>query len=457
MRRDPDRAAHHREVLGAHEHRATVDLPVAGDETVGRRHRRHPPSDAAGLYADLTERVGVEQPRDTRPRVEPAAFVLAGEPLGPAHRRPRRPAHRQVLEERVPVAHRPSGASGHRRGDRVGVVVAGAVVRLQHPRALQEQVDVDLPGEAHAAEDLGAAPAVQHRGLTRQERRGADRAIELAGLGIVEHTRRRVDGDARQLRAHRHVGAEVLHRLERADRPVELAALLRVVDGQLGESVGHPDAVRRGEERALASQHLGRSVGTSGRRRDRLHPPHRRERIERPVLGRTELQVRHRDQRGLTALVEAEHVGRATGVLDVRRAAQGRVEGGGDDVAPERGHERPGDHTATELLVDHDGVHPGETVGPKREHTRTGELLVHGRVEPVADTRHREPPVDERTDAVAQRELVVGEIEGHQPRSCAFGAGRSAPARPGRQRCVDVVTSLTLTSALVAGPAHARR
>ena len=105
MRADTDRATHDREVLGAHQHRATVDRSVAGDETVGRREWRHPAADAAGVHAELHEAVRIEEPLDARAGVEPTVGPLTRESLGAAHGRCRGPAPREILEQRVPVAH----------------------------------------------------------------------------------------------------------------------------------------------------------------------------------------------------------------------------------------------------------------------------------------------------------------------------------------------------------------
>ena len=204
---DPDRPTHHREVLGADQHRSTVDGAVPGDETVGGRVRGHAPPDTARLDADLTERARVDERLDSRPGVEPSAIVLAGEPLGPAHRRGRLPPRREILEQRVPVVHRARGQLG---GDDVGVMVPTAEVRLQHPRPLQVEVHVDLPREAHAAEDLRGGPTVAHRGLAREELRPADGPVRARrSPGRRAHTPRHGPrrGPARCARPCRRRGA----------------------------------------------------------------------------------------------------------------------------------------------------------------------------------------------------------------------------------------------------------
>ena len=62
-------------------------------------------------------------------------------------------------------------------------------------------------------------------------------------VGVVGGPARVVRPGPGQLDGAEHVGAEVLHRLERADRAVELASLLRVLDGHLERPRRGADAV----------------------------------------------------------------------------------------------------------------------------------------------------------------------------------------------------------------------
>ena len=66
------------------------------------------------------------------------------------------------------------------------------------------------------------------RGLGRGELGSGDRALDRADHRVVERHARRVHGGPGHLGAREHVGQDVLHRLERADRLVELHALVRI-------------------------------------------------------------------------------------------------------------------------------------------------------------------------------------------------------------------------------------
>ena len=66
--------------------------------------------------------------------------------------------------------------------------------------------------------------------------------------------RRVVRRRTRELELEQHVGALVLDRLERADRPAELHAGLRVVDGHLEELLGDADLLVREESRGLVER-----------------------------------------------------------------------------------------------------------------------------------------------------------------------------------------------------------
>ena len=60
------------------------------------------------------------------------------------------------------------------------------------------------------------------------------------------------------LGADEHVRAEVLDRLERADRPAELVPALRVVDREAARRGGDADAERAGSRTMVAGPPLGR-------------------------------------------------------------------------------------------------------------------------------------------------------------------------------------------------------
>jgi len=100
--------------------------------------------------------------------------------------------------------------------------------------ALEEDVHVALPGEADAPVQLHSIARDLHE------------AVAQVRLGVGRHQRclpgqlrKRVgsvpDQRARRLELRGHLGAHVFHRLERADQPPELLALLGVVD-RLGQT-----------------------------------------------------------------------------------------------------------------------------------------------------------------------------------------------------------------------------
>ena len=75
----------------------------------------------------------------------------------------------------------------------------------------------------------------------------------VADVGLVDGDGGGVDGAPGQLGAHGHVGAQVLHRLEPADGSTELAALLGVLDGQLGGPGRPADLEGGGEDGAVSA------------------------------------------------------------------------------------------------------------------------------------------------------------------------------------------------------------
>ena len=107
------------------------------------------------------------------------------------------------------------------------------------PAALEEEVEVVLPGEADAAVDLdrgvGDPPAgvggvgLGHRGRQRQRLR-----LGVGGPGGA------VDGGARVLGLEQHLRAAVGDRLVGADRAAELLAVFGVLDRHLHRPLGDP-------------------------------------------------------------------------------------------------------------------------------------------------------------------------------------------------------------------------
>src|SRR4051812_43185904 len=86
---------------------------------------------------------------------------------------------------RMYMRHRTMRASrSEQRGDAVGVRVSAPEVRVEHPRALEVEVNVDLPGEAHPTEDLGCRLAVHDRGFAREKLGAAHCAVESRKVGV---------------------------------------------------------------------------------------------------------------------------------------------------------------------------------------------------------------------------------------------------------------------------------
>ena len=82
--------------------------------------------------------------------------------------------------------------------------------------------------------------AVRERGFACEQHRPGHRARGIAVTVAIHMHAGRVDGCARDLRAREHVGAYVLHGLERTDCATELPAFLGVGDGEIG--LGRRDA-----------------------------------------------------------------------------------------------------------------------------------------------------------------------------------------------------------------------
>src|ERR1043166_5716697 len=93
------------------------------------------------------------------------------------------------------------------------------------PDALEPVVQAEQIREAHAAMHFGggARHEAADFGGVRLGLRGGERSL---GGNRVEGVRRIPDERAAGLQLRRHLGAHVLHRLERADRAAELPALL---------------------------------------------------------------------------------------------------------------------------------------------------------------------------------------------------------------------------------------
>ena len=131
--------------------------------------------------------------------------------------------------------------------------------------ALHEEVQVVLPREADAAVHLQRRRhhALRRVGAPRLRGRRRDRRRRRSPAPM--HHAAQYDGRPHALDVDEHVGAAVLHRLERTDRPAELHAVLRVLDRQVERARRAPEQIRRARtsrrDRAARARHRRRRAG----------------------------------------------------------------------------------------------------------------------------------------------------------------------------------------------------
>ena len=150
-------------------------------------------------------------------------------------------------------------------GDPLAVPAGVAEHRRVGLAALEEEVEVVLPGEAdpavHLDRGVGDAPAgvggvgLGHRGGQRQRL-----GLGVGGPGGA------VDGGARVLGLQQHLGAAVGDRLVGADRPAELLAVFGVLDRHLHRPLGDPGRLG-GERDAERARRPAGSRPPGGRQR----------------------------------------------------------------------------------------------------------------------------------------------------------------------------------------------
>ena len=208
--------------------------------------------------------------------------------------------------------------------------------------------DLPLREGGVAGHDLGAAAAA------RPGRRRSGRRARTAA---------RVHRGTRDLGPHEHVGAEVLDRLERADHPPELLALLGVRGRELGGARRASPSCRRagehGADEAARAPRPRRSAISSPAGTSPSTIAHRRERVDRAVDARVVTIAAGSTRRTPSG---AEHEQRVEVGRDARPRVTGvaRLEHADDRLARRRagdprrgeegGHERPGHQRAPELL-----------------------------------------------------------------------------------------------------------
>ena len=128
-------------------------------------------------------------------------------------------------------------------------VPAGVAERVRVGlRALEEEVQVVLPGEADAAVDLQRAARDVDRRVGRVGLGAVGRHVGVLGV-VVERPRRPVGDRARALGLEEHLRAGVRDGLVGADRAAELLALLGVLDRGLRHARGDADGLGGGHHR----------------------------------------------------------------------------------------------------------------------------------------------------------------------------------------------------------------
>jgi len=302
-------------------------------------------------------------------------------------------------------------------------------------RALEQPVDVGLPGEADAAVQLDrgggdAAPRLRRRGLGHRRRLGQALRRGVGRPGRVVGQR------PRALDVAEHLRRGVLDGLERADGHAELPAVLDVGERHVERAAGHADELgRHGHERAVER--------LAGRQRSALHAAVAARRVDGLDALAPERHAVEPDDESGPARVRDERLARAERAHGLAGGKRGRLRRG---QRRQRGaQERHGRDGVAELLGQHRELDDPEPLAAP--------LLTHGDARPaqlaqLAPQRLVEAVLLERrgTHALPRRAageqlargaldllLVLVEVESHV-RSPAPSAGAAAPGRAPR-RC----------------------
>jgi hypothetical protein len=271
----------------------------------------------------------------------------------------------------------------------------------------------DFPGEAHPTVHLHAGPGVGGRGLVGELFCAGHRTCCIANFRIVQHDRSAVQRGASELGADEHVGAEVLDRLERADRPVELLAALGVGDCQLRQPGSDPDLDRRGQQRAFLEDAGRVEVGRCSARccaqlvqgGERVHRVDRSRTVSRCGGDGRSTNTDHED-RSCQSEVGNEQRG-AIGFEHCDRPV-------GDSGSEEGADQRAGDAGPTELFEHQRRLDQAELeVGTKREDAGLDQRVPDNGVEPSRELVERERAVEHLAHSALQLELISRRQEVH--------------------------------------------
>ena len=123
------------------------------------------------------------------------------------------------------------------------VVARAAQGVLEREQALVEEVDVVLPRVADAREHLDGIRADAEERVAGERLRHRRGAVQLRGVLVIGGPQAVVRARAPELERREHVGAQVLHCLERTDRPIELRPFVAVCDGHVECGTGRAHAV----------------------------------------------------------------------------------------------------------------------------------------------------------------------------------------------------------------------
>ena len=328
-------------------------------------------------------------------------------------------------------------------------------------RALHEEVQVVLPREADAAVHLQRRAHHALRRVGAPRLRGRRRDVRL-GVAGADAPRRPVDRRAHALDVDQHVGAAVLHRLERPDRPAELHAVLGVLDRDVERARRAAEQVGRGEGRAPVEQ------PARGRRRRRAcargpgskssQPSSRVRSIAGWRRGRSAISIAYTASPAITTATSADgaygtgadgsHATHASASPATRRSTHSSrpprakasiastvgTNGAGAAWRPSSSHEHR----------DLDRAEADAARGPRRTSIPSQPCSaiaaqsaasyggVGAGVRPHLSRRGE--PVEEFAGAVAERDLIVGEVEVHGRASLASRRRRNPRARSGRER-----------------------
>ena len=295
-------------------------------------------------------------------------------------------------------------------------------MRIEHPRAFQVEVHVDLPREAHAAEHLHRRLPVGDRGLARQRLGPGDPAVEAGLVRIVEvraraYTAARATSVRTSMSAHRCLIAwnrRSAGRTARAPSRTRRRARCSGRRARVAAAVKAPRPRRATPERSASTSTpppgvSTRAMGVSGSERPRSRRGDQRTRIDPSELVAPE----HEEI--------VEHVDKA----DPHLWRRVRLPMSAIRPAPSSDDGTNGPGTQNRPSCSNTMVQSAhEKPSARNENTPASASSSNIAIEAGAHALDRDPRREHR-DPVAQRDLVVGEVEIHQRGSLGRPSTRS--------------------------------